>query len=60
MWPILIILIVSLAAAGLAVWMRGETASGSSCGFSCGCCTRCDELMRKLSADKTPAEKKET
>ena len=58
MWSILIILIVSLAAAGLAVWM--PKGISSSCGFSCSCCTRCDEMMRKLSTDKTPAEKKET
>jgi hypothetical protein len=50
---IIVILIISLAAAGLAWWMRKETKGGSSCGSSCGCCKGCDELMKKISEKET-------
>jgi hypothetical protein len=52
---IIVILIISLAAAGLAWWMRKETGSDSSCGSSCGCCSKCDELMRKWAEKKAVA-----
>jgi hypothetical protein len=58
MTDLLVILIVSLAAAGLAWWMRKETGPDSSCGSSCSCCTKCDELMSKLSDKKTSADEK--
>lgn len=58
MTDLLVILIIGLAAAGLAWWMRKETKGGSSCGSSCACCSKCDELMQKLSKEKTSATEK--
>lgn len=56
---ILIIIIISLAAAGLAVWMQRETSGKSSCGSSCGGCTKCDEPISKLSKEQTSSQRKE-
>lgn len=48
----LVILIVSLAAAGLAWWMRRENPYKPSCGPSCNCFSKCEQLSQKSCGPK--------